>query len=122
MGLDDQAARIVDGLFQNPSFQSIPAIVLALLFSLAGMVGLAGMVQHLYEQTFAQPHRRSRGQLPRLLSLLRPARRHQADRPPAAQAPPDPVTVKIAAGSSPGKSRPISRTPAGRRRSMSSWP
>ena len=67
MGLDDQAARIVDGLFQNPSFQSIPAIVLALLFSLAGMVGLAGMVQHLYEQTFAQPHRRSRGQLPRLL-------------------------------------------------------
>ena len=67
MGLNDQAAGIVDGLFQNPSFQSIPAIVLALLFSLAGMIGLAGMVQRLYEQTFARPHHRSRGQLPRRL-------------------------------------------------------
>jgi membrane protein len=67
MGLNDRAARIVDGLFTNPSLQSVPAVVLALLFSLAGMIGLAGMVQHLYEQTFAQPHHKSRAQLPRLL-------------------------------------------------------
>lgn len=66
MGLNAQAAQIVDGLFHQASRHSIPAIVLALVVSLAGMISLAGMVQHLYEQTFAQAHHRSRGQLPRL--------------------------------------------------------
>lgn len=70
MGLNDQAARIVDGLFNNASFHSISAIVLAVVFSVAGMIGMAVSMQRLYEQIFAQPHHTGGGQPLRLLLAI----------------------------------------------------
>lgn len=66
MGLDHQAAAIVDHLFENPPTNSIPAVVLAAVFSFAGAIGMAGLLQQAYEQVFGKA-RHGRYQVPRLM-------------------------------------------------------
>ena len=66
LGLNAHAARIVEQLFQASSAHSTSAIVLALALTGAGIVGVAGCVQGIYEQVFGLAHR-SAGVIPRLV-------------------------------------------------------
>jgi membrane protein len=54
LGLNAEAARTVEGLFQTSSTYSASAIALALLLTGAGTVGVASCVQSIYEQVFGQ--------------------------------------------------------------------
>jgi membrane protein len=56
LGLNAPAAQIVDQLFETPTAASTAAIVFATLLGLAGTVGVASMVQNVYEQIFRQVH------------------------------------------------------------------
>ncbi|MGE5285624.1 MAG: hypothetical protein ACM3ML_00150 [Micromonosporaceae bacterium] len=66
LGLNAQAARTVEQLFRTSSAHPTSAIVLALLVTGAGIIGVAGCVQGMYEQVFGLPHH-SAGSIPRLV-------------------------------------------------------
>jgi membrane protein len=69
LGLNAEAAHTVEQLFRTSSAHSISAIVLALLLTGAGTVGVAGCVQSIYEQVFGQT-RHGPGNLARLMIWL----------------------------------------------------
>jgi len=66
LGLNAHAAQSVRLLFRHPAQQSPFAVTFAVALTLAGTVGVAGLVQTSYEQIFGQPHRH-RGNLLRWL-------------------------------------------------------
>jgi membrane protein len=57
IGLDQQGALIVSGLFRSPAAHSVSGIVTALVFAAAGTMAVAGSLQVVYERVFGQPHR-----------------------------------------------------------------
>jgi membrane protein len=54
IGLNDQGARIVSGLFRGSSVSFNMAILLSLVLALAGTLAVARSVQVIYEQAFGQ--------------------------------------------------------------------
>src|SRR3954454_1425157 len=66
LGLNAEASRQVEALFQASSAHSTSAIVLALLLTGAGTLGVASCVQAIYEQVFGQV-RHGPGNISRLL-------------------------------------------------------
>src|SRR3954470_3667572 len=66
LGLNAQAAAVVEGLFRHSHTRAPVAVAFALLLGFAGTVGVAGMVQADYEQIFGVRHHRH-GNLARLI-------------------------------------------------------
>jgi len=66
LGLNAQAAAVVEGLFRHSHTRSAAAVLFALLLGFAGTVGVAAMVQGDYEQIFDVRHQRH-GNLARLV-------------------------------------------------------
>lgn len=56
LGLDQQATRIVEQLFSHSASRSTPAVVLAVVLSVAGAAGVAGSLQKDYERIFGTIH------------------------------------------------------------------
>ena len=56
LGLNAQAAAVVEGLFRHSHTRAPAAVVVALLLGFAGTIGVAAMVQGDYEQIFGIAH------------------------------------------------------------------
>ncbi len=56
LGLSLQGARIIDGVFHASVTSFNLAILIGLLLSFAGSIGVARSVQVIYERAFKQPH------------------------------------------------------------------
>lgn len=65
LGLDAHASRILEGLFRNSSARSTSAVLLAVVFTAVGTVGIAGTVESVYRQVFGTS--KTDGRLWRLL-------------------------------------------------------
>jgi membrane protein len=57
IGLNQQGARIVGRLFRSSPADSAAGIVIALVFTAAGTMAVAGSLQGIYERVFGQRHR-----------------------------------------------------------------
>jgi membrane protein len=67
LGLNRQAARILDSLFTNSTVRFNLGIAISLLVSLAGTIAVARSVQTIYERAFDQSHQRGFAPLGRCL-------------------------------------------------------
>jgi membrane protein len=56
LGLSRRGASIVASLFKSSGVRVSPAVLLSLILSFAGSVGVASSVQALYERAFDRPH------------------------------------------------------------------
>lgn len=54
LGLDTRAQAVVDRLFDTPTTNSVSALVLAVVLTAAGTVGIASTVQSVYRQIFGR--------------------------------------------------------------------
>jgi membrane protein len=61
LGLDNQGARIVEGLFRSDNVSFNLGIMVSLLLGIAGTVAVARSVQLIYEKSFEQPEARGAG-------------------------------------------------------------
>jgi len=57
IGLNQQGALIVSGLFRSSPADSAAEVVTALIFAAAGTMAVAGSLQVIYERVFGQRHR-----------------------------------------------------------------
>jgi membrane protein len=57
LGLSRQGTGVVEGLFKSEGVGFNVAVLLSLVLSFVGSVGVAGSVQALYERAFDRPHR-----------------------------------------------------------------